>query len=315
MFKRFRGHRVDEETRAKYRETSISISDFILPLFVIDASDTIEEIPSMKEVFHLSPDKIVQYLHPFIKNGLKSVILFGVPKEKGLSQAYSADGVVQRTIPILKAAFPTLEVICDVCICSYTENGHCHVGDNDETCRILAKIAVSYAESGADAVAPSDMMDGRVWFLRKALDESKLTTPIISYAAKFASSFYGPFRDAAECAPQEGDRRGYQMDFANGNEAQEEIAADIEEGAAAIIIKPALSYLDVVSKAAQSADLPIIAYNVSGEYSMLRNAVEQGIVAEEVIYETLLSMKRAGADRIITYFVPWWIQTFGENNE
>lgn len=312
MFKRFRQNRIDEETREKYRENSISLKDFIFPLFIVEGEGVCHEISSMKDVYHLSVDSLVEYLRPYVEKGLNSVILFGVPDQKGVSQAWNPSGIVQESIRVLKGAFPALEVICDVCICSFTENGHCHVGDNDETCEILAKIAVSYAEAGADVVAPSDMMDGRVWFIRKALDEAGLSTPIISYAAKFASSFYGPFRDAADCAPQEGDRRGYQMDFANGKEAQEEILADVEEGAAGIIVKPALSYMDVIAGAAENTTLPVIAYNVSGEYSMLLNAVEQNIVAESVIYETLLSMKRAGADRIITYFVPWWINRYGE---
>ncbi len=307
-FKRFRPNRVDEETRAKFRETKISISDFILPLFIVEGTDVVEELSSMKEVFHLSVDKVVEYLTPMVESGLTSVLLFGVPHSKGVTQAYDADGIVQNTIRIIKKTFPNVEVICDVCICSFTESGHCHIGDNDSTIELLAKIAVSYAKAGADIVAPSDMMDGRVWAIKRALSEENLTTPIMSYAAKYASHFYGPFRDAADCAPQEGDRRGYQMDYANSDEAIAEINADLEEGAQSIIVKPALSYLDIIRRAKDSFDTEIIAYNVSGEYSILRSGVENGIVAEMAIYESLLSMKRAGANRIISYFVPWFIR-------
>ena len=242
--------------------------------------------------------------------GLKSVLLFGVPESKGVEQAHDEKGIVQQAIAEIKKCFPEVEIICDVCICSFTESGHCHIGDNDETISLLAKIALSYAKAGADIVAPSDMMDGRVWAIRKLLQENGFSTPIMSYAAKYASNFYGPFRDAAECSPQEGDRRGYQMDFANSNEAMEEIQADIDEGADSIIVKPALSYLDIVQRASDTFELELIAYNVSGEYSMLRNAVEQNIVNETVIYESILSMKRAGASRIISYFVPWFIRTY-----
>ncbi len=310
MFKRFRHRRIDEATREKFRETSISIEDFILPLFIVEGSGIKEELSSMKEVFHLSVDQVENYLTPMVDAGLSSVLLFGVPDNKGVAQAYHTDGIVQETIRLIKKVFPKVEVICDVCICSFTESGHCHIGDNDATIKLLAKIALSYAQAGADIVAPSDMMDGRVWAIRSQLDEENLSTPIMSYAAKYASHFYGPFRDAADCAPQEGDRRGYQMDFANTDEAMEEIAADLNEGAHSIIVKPALSYLDIIQRANTQFDCEIIAYNVSGEYSLLRNGITQGIVAERAIYESLLSMKRAGAQRIISYFVPWFIRNY-----
>jgi len=307
-FKRFRQNRVDEPTREKFRETSLSIEDLILPLFIVEGTGVKEELSSMQEVFHLSVDQVVGYLSPMVEVGLRSVLLFGVHHSKGVEQAYDSDGIVQKTITLIKTTFPQVEVICDVCICSFTESGHCHIGDNDSTIELLAKIAVSYAHSGADIVAPSDMMDGRVWAIRSALDKEALSTPIMSYAAKYASHFYGPFRDAADCAPQEGDRRGYQMDYANTDEAMLEVEADIDEGAQSIIIKPALSYLDIIRRTKDQFDTNIVAYNVSGEYSILRSGVDNGIVAEMAIYESLLSMKRAGADRIITYFVPWFIR-------
>jgi len=310
MFKRFRPNRIDEATRRLNRETTLSIRDFIFPLFIVEGSNIREELEAMPEVFHLSVDQLESYLKPFVESGLEAVLLFGVPSQKGIEQATDDHGIVQNAICEINRTYPDLGVICDVCICSFSEEGHCHVGDNDKTIEILADIALSYAEAGADAVAPSDMMDGRVYYMRRFLDAAGFDTPIISYAAKFASGFYGPFRSAADCAPKEGDRKGYQMDFCNGNEARAEIWADIDEGAAGIIIKPALTYLDIVSRAKSelSGDYPIIAYNVSGEYMLLRNGVNQGIIADSVIYESLISMKRAGANRIISYFVPWWIQ-------
>ena len=308
QFKRFRERRVDEKTRAHYRENSVVLADLILPLFIVEGSSIKEELSSMQEVYHLSVDEVVSYLSPFVDAGLQSVLLFGIPDTKGVEQAYDPKGIVQQAIALLRSTFPGLEIICDVCICSFSESGHCHIGDNDKTIELLAKIALSYAVAGAHVVAPSDMMDGRVQVIRQLLEAYNLTTPIMSYSAKYASNFYGPFRDAAQCAPQEGDRRGYQMDFSNSDEAIEEVAADIEEGASSIIIKPALSYLDIVRRVRHTFDLPIIAYNVSGEYAMLRNAVNQNILAESAIYESLLSMKRAGAHRIITYFVPWFIR-------
>jgi len=304
-FKRFRHKRINKKTRAKYQETFLDKSDFIWPVFLVDGKNVKQEISSMPDVYHFSSDVLIRQLAPLIKSGLKSVLLFGVPEKKGIEQAYSHDGIVQKAIPKIKKEFPELEIITDVCLCSFTENGHCHIGDNDATCEILAKIAVSHAGAGADIVAPSDMMDGRVYFIKEALTKNEYDNrQIMSYAAKFASNYYGPFRDAADCAPKSGDRKSYQMDFANSREAMEEIAADIEEGADSIIIKPALAYLDIIAKARMNFSCPIVAYNVSGEYKMLKTAVKNGDVKEEIIYETLLSMKRAGADRIISYFTP-----------
>ena len=326
-FKRFRNRRIDKETRTKYQETFLKNSDFIWPVFLVDGKKIKQEISSMPDVFHFSTDVFISELQTLVKSGLKSILLFGVPEKKGVEQAWSPDGIVQKAIPKIKKQFPELEIITDVCLCSFTEDGHCHIGDNDATCEILAKIAVSHAVAGADIVAPSDMMDGRVYFIRKALAKMKSPLPtsirrspplrkgdcipkIMSYAAKFASNYYGPFRDAANCAPKSGDRKTYQMDFANPQEAMEEIAADIEEGADSIIIKPALSYLDIIAKAKVKFSCPIIAYNVSGEYKMLKTAIKNGDVKEEIIYETLLSIKRAGADRIISYFTPYFLKNF-----
>ena len=314
LFKRFRHKRIDEKNRKKYQETFLDNSDFIWPVFLVDGENIKQEIPSMPDVYHFSSDVLIRELKPLVKSGLKSVLLFGVPEKKGVEQAYSENGIVQKAIPIIKKEFPELEIITDVCLCSFTENGHCHIGDNDKTCGILAKIAVSHATAGADVVAPSDMMDGRVYYIKEALTKMKSPSPtlrkgdchphIMSYAAKFASNYYGPFRDAADCTPKSGDRKSYQMDYANSEEAMEEIAADIEEGANSIIIKPALAYLDIIAKARMKFSCPVIAYNVSGEYKMLKMAVKNGDAKEEIIYETLLSMKRAGADRIISYFTP-----------
>lgn len=309
MFKRFRPRRIDEATRRTHRETFLSRDDFIWPVFLVAGTRVVEDIPRMTGVCRYSADTLIDALSGLVCRGLRSVLLFGVPKEKGVEQAFAADGIVQAAIPQIKKRFPRLEIITDVCVCSYTPDGHCHIGDNDATCALLANIAVSHARAGADIVAPSDMMDGRVHGIRKALDEQGFPdVAIMSYAAKYASHFYGPFRAAAECAPASGDRKGYQMDPANSAEAMEEIAADIDEGAAQIIIKPALSYLDIIAKARARFALPIVAYNVSGEYQMLRHAVDTKLCSPDIIEETLISIKRAGADRIISYFTPYVVR-------
>lgn len=303
-FVRFRHKRTDENTRALHRETSLSARDFICPVFCVDGFQRREAIESMPGVFRFSLDKLIEFIAPLRENGLSAVLLFGVPESKSIEQSWAEDGLVQQFVPVIRKLFPGLEIITDVCLCSYTPDGHCHIGDNDETCRILGKIASSHARAGAHVVAPSAMMDGQVYYIRRALDSAGFTDArIMSYAAKFASSFYGPFRDAAECAPQSGDRRSYQMDPANGEEALEEIEADIEQGADSIIIKPALSYLDVIARA-KKFNRPIVAYNVSGEYRMLNDAVNAGYARPDIINETLVSIKRAGAERIISYFAP-----------
>lgn len=300
MFKRFRPRRIDELTRRKYRETSLAADNFIWPVFIVPGEKIKRQIPSLPGVYHYSVDMLLPELRVYIKKGLSSILLFGIPLEKGIEQAYEDNGLVQNAVRWIKEEFPALEVITDVCLCSYSPDGHCHIGDNDRTCEILAKIAVSHAQAGADLVAPSDMMDGRVYFIKKAFARNKIANvKILSYAAKYASSFYGPFREAANCAPLSGDRKSYQMDIANSQEAMEEIAADLAEGADQIMIKPALAYLDIVAKARSLFAVPLVAYNVSGEYALLEGA------GQEMILETLISIKRAGADRIATYFAPY----------
>jgi len=259
----------------------------------------------MSGVYHYSIDTLIKKLEFYTKKGLKSVLLFSVPDIKDVRHAYSKDGIIQKSVPVIKKEFPDLEVITDVCICSYTEDGHCHIGDNDKTCDLLADIAVSHAVEGADIVAPSDMMDGRVYCIKQKFKKNNYkNTQILSYSAKYASRFYGPFREAANCSPQIGDRRSYQMDYCNSIEAMEEIAADINEGADQVMIKPAMCYLDIVNKAKNRFKVPIVVYNVSGEYLMIKSSIDKGINPPDIILEVLTSIKRAGADRIITYFVP-----------
>jgi len=304
-FTRFRQRRVDEATRARNCETTLAVRDFIWPVFLVEGRSVRQPIASMPDVYRFSADTLLDELVPLTGRGLASVLLFGVPATKGIEQAWAADGIVQQAVPLIKRKFPALEVITDVCLCSFTADGHCHVGDNDKTCELLARIAVSHATAGADIVAPSDMMDGRVWFIKQALTAHGFAaTQIMSYAAKYASGYYGPFRDAADCAPKHGDRKTYQMDPANAIEAMDEIAADIEEGATSVIVKPALAYLDIIARARQTFSCPIVAYNVSGEYTMLKHAVASGAMKSDVIPETLLGIKRAGAHRIISYFTP-----------
>jgi porphobilinogen synthase len=309
MFQRFRDRRTDRPTRLRYQETFLKREDFILPIFIVEGRRVSQPISSMQGIFRFSADRAIEYLKSLIDSGLHSVILFGVPGEKGLEQAWAENGIVQQALPRFKDTYPGLEVITDVCICSYSENGQCHIGDNDRTCKVLAKIAGSHATAGADAVAPSDMMDGRVFYIRRELERiGKAEIPVISYAAKYASNFYGPFRDAADSSPKHGDRKSYQINPPNSAEALEEIRADIYEGASQIIIKPALPYLDIVCRARTEFDIPLIAYNVSGEYAMVHALMEKGLAKEDIIYETLISIKRAGASRIISYHTPWALE-------
>ncbi|RKH35714.1 porphobilinogen synthase [Corallococcus sicarius] len=292
------------------RETRLSPTDFIYPLFVVEGRDVRRPISSMPGIFNLSVEHAVQEAKLAKSLGVPSVILFGIPDHKDAqgTQAYARDGIVQRAIREIKAAVPDLQVIADVCLCEYTDHGHCGVLDgqhvvNDATLPLLAQMAVTCAQAGADIVAPSDMMDGRISAIRKALDEVKLSeTPIMAYSAKYASGFYGPFREAAQSTPQFGDRRGYQMDPGNVREALRETELDVEEGADFIMVKPALSYLDVIRALRERFDLPLAAYNVSGEYAMLKAAGQNGWVDyERVMMEVLTSIKRAGADLVITY--------------
>ena len=297
--------------RALARETRLHPGDLIDALFVVEGSGVREPIASMPGVLRLSVDQLADEAKDSHDLGLGGVIVFGIPAHKDAlgTSGYDPDGIVARGIRALKRAAPELVVIADVCLCEYTDHGHCGVyreGEvvNDETLPLLARTAVVAAEAGADVVAPSDMMDGRVAAIRRALDDARLSeTPILSYAAKYASAFYGPFREAAESAPKSGDRRGYQMDAGNAREALREIATDIDEGADMVMVKPAMPCLDVISQARERFDVPLFAYQVSGEYSMLQAAIERGwLEAPRVVDESLLAIRRAGADRIVSYF-------------
>ena len=293
------------------RETSLSVQDLICPLFLVEGMSGKKEISSMPGVYHYGLDALEEVTAELKDLGIRSVILFGIPEHKDCmgTSAYDDHGIVQEGIRRLKELDNDLYVIGDVCMCEYTDHGHCGILDekgtvqNDVTLDYLCRIAVSYAKAGIDMVAPSDMMDGHIGAMREALDEAGYyDLPIMGYSAKYASNYYGPFREAAHSTPGFGDRKSYQMDYGNGREAMREIEADIEEGADIIMVKPALTYLDVIREARLRFDHPICAYNVSGEYSMLKMAVDNGLMNEDVIYETLLSMKRAGAELIITYF-------------
>ncbi len=302
--------RANDTIRRMVRETTLSPADFIYPLFVTHGKGVKKEIGSMPGNYQQSIDNLVHDCEETAKLGVPAVILFGIPEKKDEvgSEAYSDRGIVQNAIKAIKDKVPGLIVITDVCLCEYTSHGHCGVikdgmVQNDETLELLAKEAVSHAKAGADMVAPSDMMDGRVAAIRNALDSSgHHDIPIMSYAAKYASGFYGPFREAAESTPQFGDRRSYQMDPPNSREALREVALDIEEGADIVMVKPALSYLDIIYQVKQEFDLPVAAYNVSGEFSMVKAGAKLGwIDGERVMMEVLVSIKRAGADMILTY--------------
>jgi porphobilinogen synthase len=293
------------------RETRVATDDLILPLFVRPGTNVEREVPSMPGVFQHSIEKVADAAARARDLGIPAVLLFGIPETKDArgTEAWSADGVIQRAIARIKKQASDLIVITDVCLCEYTDHGHCGVLDgetvaNDATCELLAKEALSHAHAGADVVAPSDMMDGRVGVIRQTLDESGFTEiPILSYAAKFCSGFYGPFRDAAESAPRFGDRSGYQMDPANAEEALREVALDLEEGADIVMVKPALPYLDVIRRVKDTFRCPVAAYQVSGEYAMIKAAASKGWIDEErAMRESLISIKRAGADLIITYY-------------
>jgi porphobilinogen synthase len=293
------------------RETRLSRDDLVLPLFVVPGSGVEREVGSMPGVFQQSVDKAVASAARAADLGIPAVLLFGLPEKKDARGCDSAldDGPVQTLVRAIKKSVPSLCVITDVCLCEYTDHGHCGVlegdtVDNDETLELLAAEALSHARAGADIVAPSDMMDGRVGRIRMALDDEGLTdVAILSYAAKYCSGFYGPFRDAADSAPRFGDRRGYQMDPGNGAEAMREIAADLDEGADLVMVKPALPYLDILRRAREAFDCPLVAYQVSGEYAMIKAAARAGWIDENrVVDETLTSIRRAGADLIITYY-------------
>ncbi|HLT30138.1 MAG TPA: porphobilinogen synthase [Myxococcaceae bacterium] len=306
--------RRSETLRRMVRETELLPSDLILPLFVTEGEGIRRPVPSMPGVFNLSVDEVVKEAREAHALGIPSLVLFGIPGHKDArgTQAWAEDGVVQRALRAIKDAVPELELVADICLCEYTDHGHCGVIEgghhiaNDATLPLIAKMAVSCARAGADIIAPSDMMDGRVGALRAALDGDGFSdTPIMSYAVKYASAFYGPFRDAAQSAPSFGDRRGYQMDPANVREGLKEVRLDLEEGADMVMVKPALSYLDVIHRVREEVDVPVAAYNVSGEYAMIHAAAERGwIDRERIILEVLTSIRRAGADLILTYHAP-----------
>lgn len=312
-FPTYRARRLRESTalRRLVQETRLTPSEFILPLFVVPGHGIRQEISSMPGQHHLSVDQTIEEARSVVDHGIPAVLLFGLPEAKDPlgQEAYSPTGAVQQAVRALKQAVPTLIVITDVCLCEYTDHGHCGVVQedhivNDLTLELLQRTALSHVEAGADMVAPSDMMDGRVGAIREFLDDKGYhTTPIMAYASKYASSFYGPFREAVQSAPQFGDRRSYQMDPANAREAVREVQLDIEEGADIVMVKPALPYLDVIARVRQITDLPLAAYNVSGEYAMIKAAARLGWLDEErAMLEALTSIKRAGADIIITYF-------------
>jgi porphobilinogen synthase len=293
------------------RETSLSVNDLILPLFVIDGQDVKNPILSMPGHFQLSIDNFLKTAEDVYELGIPAIVLFGIPKNKDAlgTRAYADDGIVQKATRAVKEKLPDLVVITDVCLCQYTDHGHCGVVkgdtiDNDASLELIARTALSHARAGADMVAPSDMMDGRVAEIREILDENNFNQiPIMSYAAKYCSAYYGPFRNAADSAPKFGDRRTYQMDPANALEAIREVTMDIEEGADIIMVKPALAYLDIICRVRDEIDLPLAAYNVSGEFSMIKAAEKMGwIDGSKVMMETLTAIKRAGADMILTYF-------------
>ena len=303
--------RKNENFRRMVRETSLSVDDMVYPIFVVEGKGVKKPISSMPGNFQMSVDHLVREVEKTKELGIPAVLLFGIPekKDEAASGAFARDGIVQRAVRRIKDRAPDVLVITDVCLCEYTSHGHCGMMekgdvDNDPTIEVLAETALSHAKAGADMVAPSAMMDGQIGAIREVLDESGYeTVPIMAYAAKYASCFYGPFREAAESAPQYGDRKSYQMDPANSDEAIREMTLDVEEGADILMVKPALPYLDIIRRAKEEFDLPIAAYNVSGEFSMIKAAANLGwLDGERAMMESLVSIKRAGADIIITYF-------------
>ncbi|RAK21364.1 porphobilinogen synthase [Anoxybacillus vitaminiphilus] len=311
QFRRHRRLRQTANLRAMVRETHLHVEDLIYPIFVVEGEQVKQEVASMPGVYQLSLDYLNDEIAEAVELGIKSVIVFGVPKEKDEvgSQAYCEHGIVQQAIRQMKANYPELVVIADTCLCEYTSHGHCGVVENeqvlnDPSLELLVKTAVSQAKAGADIIAPSNMMDGFVAAIRQGLDEAGFAhVPIMSYAIKYASAFYGPFRDAANSAPQFGDRKTYQMDPANRLEAFREAESDVREGADFLMVKPALAYLDIIRDMKNHFHLPLVAYNVSGEYSMIKAAAQNGWIDEKaIVLEMLTGMKRAGADLILTYF-------------
>lgn len=311
MLNRSRRLRFNESIRDLVRETELSPKDFIYPIFVVEGEGIKKEISSLPDCYHYSVDMLEEIINEVKEVGVRGVLLFGIPNHKDCcgSESYNDNGIVQRAIRKIKEIDKNMYVITDVCMCEYTDHGHCGIldgdyVDNDKTLEYLAKISVSHAKAGSDMIAPSDMMDGRVGFIREALDKAGFkNTPIMSYSAKYCSAFYGPFREAANSAPKFGDRKTYQMDPANRREALKEVEMDIQEGADIVMVKPALSYLDIIREVKDKTVVPVCAYSVSGEYAMIKAASKENLIDEErVVMEMLTSIKRAGADIIITYY-------------
>ncbi|WP_313153331.1 porphobilinogen synthase [Lacrimispora sp.] len=303
--------RTSDTLRKMVRETRVSKESLIYPLFVVEGEGTVEEIPSMEGQYHYSVDRLPQIMDQLVKAGVEKVLLFGIPAHKDAcgSQAYDEEGIVQRAIRFIREHYPLVYIVTDVCMCEYTSHGHCGIldgesVDNDRTLEYLNMIALSHVKAGAHMVAPSDMMDGRIGSMRQALDEAGfVNVPIMAYSAKYASAFYGPFREAAGSAPAFGDRKSYQMDYHNRKEALKEVELDVAEGADIVMIKPALSYLDIIREVADRHDLPVAAYSVSGEYAMIKAASKAGFIEEEkIVCESAVSIYRAGADILITYY-------------
>lgn len=300
-----------ENLRRMIRETRLSVDQLIYPLFVVPGAGVKNPVPSMPGVFQFSVDKLIEEVRSVVELDIPGVLLFGLPEKKDErgSEAHAENGPVQQAVRAIKEAWPELTVITDVCLCEYTSHGHCGILEgnevhNDATLEVLARVAISHARAGADVIAPSDMMDGRVAVIRETLDEEEFDqVAILAYSAKYCSGFYGPFREAADSAPQFGDRRAYQMDICNAEEAIREVALDIEEGADMVMVKPAMSYLDIIWRVKEQFDRPVAAYNVSGEYSMVKAAAANGwIDGDRIMMEVLTSIVRAGADFILTYF-------------
>lgn len=307
---RMRRIRNNKILREMTQEASLDVKDFIYPLFVVEGENIKREIPSLVDQYHYSVDMLDAEIEELESLGIRAVILFGIPDKKDSvgSGAYDENGIVQRAVREIKKKHPDFIVITDVCMCEYTDHGHCGILDdcgcviNDETIKYIARTALSHAKTGADIVAPSDMMDFRVRAIREALDENGFkNVSIMSYAAKYASAYYGPFRDAAGSAPSFGDRKGYQMDFHNSDEAMKEVELDLKEDADFIIVKPALAYLDIIRRVKETFNTNLVVYNVSGEYAMIKEAIKKGLLNESIIYENMIAMKRAGAKLIITY--------------
>lgn len=322
-FKRSRRLRSSATMRSLVKETRVGVSDLIYPMFVVHGENVKNEIPNMPGQYHHSVDQLKSAVKEVVDLGIKAIVLFGLPEKKDeiASDAYSENGIIQQAIREIKSHYPDLLVITDVCLCQYTSHGHCGLveGDiilNDESIEILAKTALSHAKAGADMVAPSDMMDGRVSKIREVLDNNGFKhIPIMSYSVKYASSFYGPFRGAVKSAPQFGDRKTYQMDPGNRLEALRQIEYDIEEGADIVMVKPAMAYLDIIRDVRENCNVPVAAYQVSGEYAMLKKAAQEGMLKpEESMVESLTAIKRAGADMILTYFAKEMAEWIGRNN-